>query len=147
MNKSPIQGANLCRGDFFMKIFKEYAIIYCIGSVSYSLLEIIWRGFTHWTMSLTGGACFLCFYIFNNKKKKLHLVKRCLSGCGIITFFELVVGCVVNRILHWNVWDYSHLFGNILGQICILYSFFWFILCAPMTFLCKFIKKNVFFDA
>ena len=127
-----------------MKKFKEYAIVYCVGSVCYSLLEVLWRGFTHWTMTLTGGFCFLCYYIFTNKKKKWRLWKKCLCGSGIITAIELLVGCVVNRICRWHVWDYSHMFGNILGQVCVLYSILWFALCVPVTQLCALLRKNVF---
>ncbi len=26
------------------------------------MVEILWRGYTHWTMTLTGGVCFLVLY-------------------------------------------------------------------------------------
>ena len=39
--------------------FKEASVIFVVGEIGYSLLEILWRGYTHWTMSLTGGLCFL----------------------------------------------------------------------------------------
>jgi uncharacterized membrane protein len=47
---------------------------------------------------------------------------RCLVGCGIITSPEFIVGCIVNRGLHMNVWDYSAQKFNLLGQICPLFS-------------------------
>ena len=42
----------------FKKIKKRYSqdtVVFAIGAVSYSLIEILWRGYTHWTMMITGG--------------------------------------------------------------------------------------------
>lgn len=124
-----------------MRKREEYTIIYAVGAVGYSIIEILWRGFTHWTMTLTGGLCFLSYHIVNMKHRKESLIKKCFLGCGIITSVELVVGCLVNKIFRWNVWDYSHLKLNILGQICPLYSGLWFLLCMPMTLLSSRLKK------
>ena len=35
------------------------ALFLFVGGISYGLLELLWRGRTHWTM-LLGGVCFLC---------------------------------------------------------------------------------------
>lgn len=43
-----------------MEKFKEYAAVCTVGSVGYSAIEVLWRGFTHWTMALTGGVGFCC---------------------------------------------------------------------------------------
>ena len=36
----------------------ELLSVFSIGAAGYSLLEILWRGNTHWTMTLAGGICF-----------------------------------------------------------------------------------------
>jgi len=115
----------------------EFALVYSTGAASYSILEILWRGFTHWTMFFVGGACFLAIYInelFSNGKR---LWKRCLVGCLTITSIEFVAGCIINIALKWNVWDYSKTKPQFLGQICLLYSALWFFLCIPICSLCK----------
>lgn len=117
---------------------RNASILFSIGSVGYCLLEVMWRGYTHWTMGVTGGFCFLSLYKVNKKMRMRHLWEKCLTGCGIITCFEFCVGILVNKVLHWNVWDYSDQRGNILGQICPQYSILWFFLCMP---LCHFTKK------
>ncbi|MDF2567152.1 MAG: hypothetical protein K0R90_608 [Oscillospiraceae bacterium] len=127
-----------------MKKVREYVTIYTIGAVGYSILEILWRGFTHWTMAITGGLCFVFVYLENVKFKRAKLWKKCLLGSAIITTMEFSVGCIVNLVLKWNVWDYSRMYLNIFGQICILYSAIWFVLCMPLCFLSSFIKKKVF---
>ena len=46
-------------------------------------------------------------------------------GMILITTLEFVSGVVINIILGWNVWDYSGLPLNILGQICLPFCFAW----------------------
>ena len=50
----------------------------------------------------------------------------------MITGIELVFGLVFNRVLQLGVWDYSAQWGNVLGQICPLFTFLWFLLCIPV---------------
>lgn len=90
-----------------MDKIKEYFVVFASGGIIYSLIEVVFRGFTHWTMTLTGGAALLIIYITNIKIKTKGLIVRCLAGCAIITSLEFIVGCIVNRGLHMQVWDYS----------------------------------------
>ena len=126
-----------------MKKIKENLTIYTIGSVGYSFLEILWRGFTHWTMGVTGGICFLCLYKTNLKMNRQPLWKRCLTGSAIVTGIEFVVGCIVNVKLKWNVWDYSDMPFNVLGQICLPFTVLWFFLCIPAYYVCRTISRRL----
>ena len=108
---------------------KELALIYLIGAIGYSLIEILWRGYTHWTMSITGGFAFLLLNITDQFMQEKALVWRALAGTIIITAVELIAGCIINLVFHLGVWDYSNRPGNILGQICPLYCMLWFFLC------------------
>ncbi len=118
-----------------MDKIKEYIVVFASGGIIYSLIEVIFRGFTHWTMTLTGGAALLIIYIMNIKIKARSLILRCFAGCAIITALEFAVGCIVNRGLNMQVWDYSDEKYNVLGQICPLFSILWFLLCVPATLL------------
>ena len=40
----------------------DRALVFGTGASFYSLLETIWRGHTHWSMSLTGGLVLLTVY-------------------------------------------------------------------------------------
>lgn len=93
-------------------------------------------------MGLTGGAALLGIYGVNEKYKDVPLYKRCVMGCGFITFLELFVGLLVNKVFRLHVWDYSARPLNLFGQICPLFSFFWFLLCFPACLLCKLLKKQ-----
>ena len=101
-------------------------ILFEIGGLIYSLIEIIYRGNTHWTMFIVGGLCFLLVGWINKFFSwDLALWKQMLIGGAIITAVEFVSGCIINLWLGWNVWDYSHVPLNILGQVCLPFYFAW----------------------
>lgn len=113
------------------KIIKN-AALYTIGSFGYGVTEILFRGYTHWSMCVTGGICFLMLYRIQLKFSDFAMWKRCLLGAMSITAAELWVGCIVNLYLGWNVWDYSQRMFNLAGQICPLFSFLWFLISFPV---------------
>lgn len=119
----------------------EYSSVFITGGVLYGAIEICFRGHTHWTMLVTGGLCLSCFHYICKLLKSKNIIIKCLAGCIIITFFEFIAGCIVNLIFELGVWDYSNRYLNLLGQICPLFSLFWFILCIPATALCKLIDN------
>ena len=47
--------------------------IFLIGGLGYGLLEILWRGRTHWSMLLTGGVCFIALYKLFEKAEETAL--------------------------------------------------------------------------
>ncbi len=117
------------------KVF-EYGTVFTIGAVGYALIEILWRGHTHWTMVLTGGACLTLIYKTEKRYRDTPRWKRCVVGSEVITLFELAVGFLVNILLDWAVWDYSSQPLNLFGQICPMYCLLWFLLCVPATCFC-----------
>ena len=109
---------------------REHLITFAVGALGYGALELLWRGHTHWTMLLCGGLAHLLLRAVS--ALALPLAVQALVGTAGITALELAVGLVVNRGLHWNVWDYSDRWGNLWGQICPLYSVLWYGLCAAV---------------
>lgn len=92
------------------------------------MIEILWRGRTHWSMLLAGGTSFLGLSKISTALKHKNIFIKALAGCGFITTIEYIFGIVFNVILKRKVWDYSKMPLNIGGQVCALYSFFWLIL-------------------
>ncbi len=105
-------------------------LLVLIGGRLYTWLEILWRGSTHWTMFLLGGACFVIIGLLNEHlfPWELSLAEQAVIGAGIITILEFFTGCVVNLWLKWDVWDYSGLPCNLMGQICLYYFLLWIVL-------------------
>ena len=108
------------------------ALLFLIGGFVYNFIEILWRGYTHWTMFIVGGLCFVIMGLLNEYKFswKDSLIKQSLISAVVIIIFEFVSGCIVNLWLKWNVWDYSNLPFNILGQVCLYFFFLWIPLSA-----------------
>lgn len=127
-----------------MSKFKEYFICFSIGAVTYGLIEIVIRGYTHWTMVLTGGTVMVLVHLVN-RTPNLNLITKCLLGATIITSLEFSVGMIVNVALGWNVWDYSDKPLNIFGQICPLFCLAWFFLSIPAFAISRYVEKRISF--
>ncbi|MGN1443095.1 MAG: hypothetical protein ACI4XE_04520 [Acutalibacteraceae bacterium] len=117
----------------------QFIIIFGIGGFLYGLIEIIYRGRTHWTMFLLGGALFTLLYYINLSLKTRSMIVRGLIGSAVITAAEFAVGLLVNRKYNLMVWDYSNQPGNILGQICPSFSLAWFFLTIASVYLSVFL--------
>lgn len=77
-------------------------------------------------MFLLGGVIFIIIGNLNNLFGwEFDLIKQIAISDVIILLFEFLTGCVVNLWLGWDIWDYSDLPGNILGQICPQFALVW----------------------
>ena len=108
-----------------LKITIKYLFLGVIGSIVYMSLEILWRGYTHWTMGVLGGICFICLGLINEILSwETPLVLQMFIGGTIITVLELITGCIVNLWLGWNIWNYTWQ-PNLWGQISLYSSIGW----------------------
>jgi hypothetical protein len=123
-----------CVFDGKMSRWQKCLMKFLLGGVGYGLIELMWRGRTHVSMVLTGGACLVAICAVNEKMRGKNIFLRAAVCAAAITAAEFAVGMVVNQYLSLGVWDYGDMPGNILGQICPLYSFLWFLLCVPICF-------------
>ena len=105
--------------------------MFLTGGILYSAIEILWRGYTHWSMTLAGGICLALIHWLNMKLHGKDILLKCLLGGLLITAVEFTAGVIVNLWLGLNVWDYSGMTGNLLGQICPAFSVLWFLISFP----------------
>ena len=77
-------------------------------------------------MVLLGGVCFVLVGILDEVQHKPSIILQMLQSAVIITGLEFITGCIVNLWLGWQVWDYSNLPFNVLGQICLPFTLIWF---------------------
>lgn len=111
-----------------MEKAKVDLMMFSIGAVSYGLMEVVWRGHTHWSMLGAGGICFLTFGKIREKFKHKNIVVQAAIGGITITTVELAFGLVFNMLLKKKVWDYSKMPYNFCGQICIPYTLLWMLI-------------------
>ena len=120
-------------------------ILFAIGGAIYSLIEIAWRGYTHISMFIAGGICFVLVGGINNFFPwSLGIIQQTLMAAFFITLVELIAGLVVNVRLGLGVWDYSGLPFNFMGQISLLYSLLWMPLALFAIFLDDWLRFVLF---
>ena len=119
-----------------MKKASESLVLWGLGGSIYYTIEMIFRGFSHWTMFVLGGFCLL-FCGWQGKwidwRDPLWLqVLRCTA---FVTAGEFITGIIVNKWFHWEVWDYSDQPLQLFGQICVPFMILFSSLCVIGIFL------------
>lgn len=113
-----------------MKKISELAFLWGIGGSLYYGIEMLYRGFSHWTMFLLGGIC----VVFMGKQGewcdwKYPLWKQWLHCTLFVMCAEFFTGIIVNKWMKWDVWDYSDRRFQLFGQTCLLFIGLFSILC------------------
>lgn len=127
------------------KKFFELLTLFTIGGATYMGIEIAYRGFTHWTMGVLGGLCFLIIGALNEFYTwDMNFWKQCGIGAIVVTTLEFIFGMILNVWLELGIWDYSHLPLNICGQVCLWFTFAWFGLSAVAIVLDDWLRYRLF---
>lgn len=128
-----------------MRKLLKHTFLFLVGGTIYFLLEVLFRGYSHPSMFILGGICFLLIGILSESKYfQIPLLGQMLISSLIITVMELATGLIVNVWLGLNVWDYSSLPFNFQGQICILYTVIWFFLSFAAIILNDYLRYKFF---
>lgn len=125
--------------------FVKSILLFFVGGLLYYLIEVVWRGYSHWTMYCLGGLCFVCIGLINEILPwEMPLWKQGIIGALLITVLEYAVGCIVNIGFGWNVWDYSDVPFNIQGQICLPFTLLWFVVSLAAIIMDDYIRYWAF---
>ena len=118
----------------------KYPFLMLVGGAIYYGLEIVNRGYSHWTMAVVGGICFVLMGLLSEYNKwNMPLIGLMGISSLIVTTIELMAGIILNLWLNLNIWDYSELPFNFLGQICLPFTIIWFCLSLPAILLNKYL--------
>lgn len=110
-----------------MKQTFKFIVLFLIGGFIYITIELLFRGFSHWTMFVLGGVCFISLGLINEVLSwETPIWLQAIIGGFIITLLEFATGCIVNLCLGWNIWHYTRF--DVLGQICLPFFFIWCLL-------------------
>ena len=119
----------------------ESLVLFFFGGLTYYCLELVFRGYSHYSMFLCGGLAFYLVSLFNRHfEHSLYLVTRLILSACIITLVELLFGAIFNLYLGYSIWDYSEHIIQYKGQICLTFSILWFFLSLPVFWLEKGIR-------
>ena len=100
-------------------------LLFSAGGFIYGGIEVFHRGFTHISMFIVGGICFVLIGLSGRLRVDIPVTVRMLISAVVITFLEFISGLIVNVWLDSNVWDYSNERFNLMGQICLKASSIW----------------------
>lgn len=111
-------------------------LLWTWGGTVYFLLEVSYKSIRgeperiSWTMLVL--AVILCVAVERAGAElpwECPLWLQALACAVLVTFTELAAGILLNVWLGMGVWDYSHLPGNLWGQICPQFALVWWALC------------------
>ena len=109
---------------------KVFTLWFVMGAL-YFVLEGLWRipkgGYANIVMLPIGGLCGVAVGSINQLPRfyRLPVLVQALIGTGIVLLVEFGAGCILNLWLGLGIWDYSTMWGNVLGQICLPFAFLW----------------------
>ena len=128
-----------------MRKISEYLFLGALGGSIYHAIEILFRGYSHWSMFLLAGIS-MDFFVQQGKWThwKDPLWKQLFRCITFVVSGEFITGIVVNKIMRWNVWDYSQMPLNIFGQICLPFAIIFCCFCYIGIYLCGWISFCLF---
>lgn len=128
-----------------MRRLIKLSVLFAIGGLLYILIELLWRGRTHWTMFIVGGFCFLSVGLINELFEwDMPLIRQMLIAAVWVTIIEFDAGIILNGGYKLNIWDYSNMPFNIWGQVCLPYTILWFFLSLPAIILDDYLRYWIF---
>lgn len=127
-----------------IKYLLKYLFLFLTGGICYFGIEILSRGYSHWTMVIVGGICFVLIGLLNEKTPKMSLLKQMFYSAILITIIEFLSGCILNLWLKLDIWDYSKNTFNLLGQICLSHTIYWFFLSVVGILLDDYLRYKIF---
>lgn len=111
-------------------------LLWTWGGTVYFILEVIYKSLTgnpeaiSWTMLIVAVILSIPLERCGAELPWGMPLPLQAGLCSIIVVLtEFISGCIINIWLGMNVWDYSSLPGNVLGQICPQFAGLWFVLC------------------
>lgn len=131
-----------CTIDRPMKLF----ILFSFGGGLYTIVELLFRQSSHWSMFILGGICFLLVGGINSVFTDMPLAAQMGISAVIITVLEFLCGCVVNLLLGWQVWNYEALPLNLFGQVCLYFSLAWYFLSFVGIVTDDFLRTKLFYE-
>lgn len=126
------------------RIIKAFTLFIC-GGLAYILIELLFRGRSHWAMFLLGGIVFIEIGCLNEWFDwEMSLILQGIIGSAIITASEFIVGLILNIWLNWGIWDYSNMPFNFMGQICLPFSIGWVFVAMAAVILDDYLRYWIF---
>lgn len=135
--------STLTRYRAFMCV--KYCLLFLVGFLGYMAMELLFRGYTYFTMGVLGGITILLLDKLNSKISwNMDLLLQGCIGSTLITTMELIVGEYIKINHLQEMWNYSSVMLNFDGVICLPYSLLWIIVSLFAIFVADSINYYLF---
>jgi len=147
----------------------KFVLLFSLLGCAYLLIELIFRAFQKSlvgvlpgisTMSLIGWTSLWMFFIgglsalavgFINQvnwvRKNLNVFLQCVLGAITILLVEFISGVFFNIWpFQLQLWDYSNLPLNILGQVSLQFGVYWFVMCPFAFWFDDFLRYHFYYN-
>ncbi len=109
-----------------MKKVNKFLVLFIFGFMAYITIEVCYRGYSYPLMGICGAIAIVLLDKINNKISwDVDILLQGTIGSIIITFFEYVIGSLFLKGYLPVMWDYSNLWLNYKGIICVPFSLAW----------------------
>ena len=119
------------------------ALLFLTGSWAYPAIEMLWRGETHSSMALAGGHLPVLDqpHLLRGLRGQQH-IQPVPGGGGHHHRGGAGAGAGAQLPAGFDIWDYSNVPLNLLGQVCLPYSFLWMGISLPAMALCELCRED-----
>lgn len=125
-------------------------LLWCFSAVVYFFGEVVYKTACgrpesiSWTMLLLALIAAVPLERCGVESQREWPIWAQAIACGLmITGTELIAGLVLNVWLGFGVWDYSHQWGNLWGQICPRWSAVWCLVSGPAIVLLDWMRYAI----
>ena len=128
-----------------LKSIAKFLILFAIGGFTYNIIELLFRGYTFFSMFIVGGLCFAAIGQINEAYPwDMPLISQMAISSVIVTVVEFCCGIILNMAMGLHVWDYSDMPLNLMGQICLPFSVLWFFVSLIAIALDDYVRYKLF---
>lgn len=107
----------------------KFTILFYVGFTTYITIETLFRGYSYPLMGLDGAICFILFDKINEVLSwDMDLFLQGCIGSVLVTISELLIGLSLQYLHLPTMWDYSGMWLNFKGIICLPFSLLWIVL-------------------
>lgn len=120
-----------------MRVYKHFCrfiVMWFLLGLCYAVIEILCRGYTFLQMVWIGGLCGVLIGLLNEMPyfRNQRIWMQSVIGTVITLIIEFTSGYLFNIKMHMDLWNYTGIPCNFMGQICLRTAVGWFFLM-PLT--------------
>lgn len=111
-----------------LKVIKNI-VLFLVGFCGYITIEVCFRGHSYIIMGICGGIAVVLLDKLNSKISwDMDFILQGCIGSLLITAMELAIGIISKLYGLTSMWDYSNIWLNFDGIICLPFSLLWIVL-------------------